>query len=256
VPCTLTYPLVLEAETLIEDYLAEAGKSRYIIIDDESSRLTRVTQFLSALLRHESHIRIEILAALDPFGNRVQSDGTSLDAHDRPIAIECYLKRDGALVRDAQRDEEFTKELEERLVASYPRGTVVSATHVVSLLLFALLEEEHPEWDLYRLLKGDEAHPGFAIETVRVRLASILQRLAELSDRGDLQLDALVASGDVEDILSRALVHLTVYHATPIVERRGMRVFVLHRPLVYYYRNRLAAYDFADAVGGQSHGEW
>ncbi|MFT7521757.1 MAG: glycerol-3-phosphate O-acyltransferase, partial [Kiritimatiellia bacterium] len=33
VPCTLTYQLVLEASTLIDDHLAEAGKERYIIED-------------------------------------------------------------------------------------------------------------------------------------------------------------------------------------------------------------------------------
>ena len=34
VPVTINYRLVLEAETLIADYLAEAGKHRYIITDD------------------------------------------------------------------------------------------------------------------------------------------------------------------------------------------------------------------------------
>ncbi|MEP6866854.1 MAG: 1-acyl-sn-glycerol-3-phosphate acyltransferase, partial [Deltaproteobacteria bacterium] len=38
VPATINYRLVLEAETLIDDYLAETGKSRYIITDDEFSR--------------------------------------------------------------------------------------------------------------------------------------------------------------------------------------------------------------------------
>src|SRR5206468_3154184 len=39
VPATINYRLVLEAETLIDDYLAETGKSRYIITDDEFSRV-------------------------------------------------------------------------------------------------------------------------------------------------------------------------------------------------------------------------
>src|SRR5690606_23791415 len=39
VPATINYRLVLEAETLIEDYLEETGRSRYIIEDDEFSRL-------------------------------------------------------------------------------------------------------------------------------------------------------------------------------------------------------------------------
>ena len=35
VPATLSFQLVLEAETLIDDFLKEAGKARYIISDDE-----------------------------------------------------------------------------------------------------------------------------------------------------------------------------------------------------------------------------
>ncbi|HEY1815041.1 MAG TPA: 1-acyl-sn-glycerol-3-phosphate acyltransferase, partial [Kofleriaceae bacterium] len=45
VPATINYRLVLEAETLIDDYLAETGKSRYIITDDEFSRVGRMVEF-------------------------------------------------------------------------------------------------------------------------------------------------------------------------------------------------------------------
>jgi glycerol-3-phosphate O-acyltransferase len=256
VPCTLTYQVVLEAETLIDDHLAEAGKSRYIIIDDESSRLSRVAQFMGALLRHESRIHVHLLPALDPFGNRVTETGESVDQHGRRIDITGYLKRGGAIVHDQQRDEEFTSELSQRIVAMYPQGNVVAPTHAVAYVLFALLEEEHPEWDLYRLLKGEEAHPGFTLDVVRVRLAHVQQRLKALAASGALALEPLLESGSADDVLARALVHFAVYHARPLVERRGMRIFVLQRPLVYYYRNRLVGYDFADAEGGAAHAEW
>src|SRR5258707_10995326 len=53
VPLTLNMPLVLEAETLIEDHLREEGKSRYIIEDDEFSRLRRVLTLARQLLTLE-----------------------------------------------------------------------------------------------------------------------------------------------------------------------------------------------------------
>ena len=46
VPATLSYQLVLEAETLIDDFLKDVGKSRYIISDDEFARPHRVLDFL------------------------------------------------------------------------------------------------------------------------------------------------------------------------------------------------------------------
>ncbi len=41
VPATINYLITLEAETLIADFLSEAGKGRFIIEDDESSRIGR-----------------------------------------------------------------------------------------------------------------------------------------------------------------------------------------------------------------------
>ena len=49
VPVTINYALVLEAETLIDDYLKEAGKARYIIEDDEFSQLDRWLAFFRRL---------------------------------------------------------------------------------------------------------------------------------------------------------------------------------------------------------------
>ena len=51
VPATINLQLVLEAETLIADYLKETGKARFIIEDDESSKPLKVLQFGRSLLR-------------------------------------------------------------------------------------------------------------------------------------------------------------------------------------------------------------
>jgi hypothetical protein len=82
-------------------------------------------------------------------------------------------------------------------------------------------------------------HTGFLIDAVRTELKTALAALREKATAGELQLESVVASADVDDVLSRALVHFTVYHSDPAVERRGNRVFVLNRALLYYYRNRL-----------------
>lgn len=242
VPCTLTYQMVLEAETLVADHLAESGKARYIILDDESSRVDKVVQFVRALLKNQSRISMHIGHALDPFGNRVLANGESVDRQGRPIDISGYLKRDGRVVEDAQRDEEFTTELAEQICASYPRGVVVSPTHLVAYELFDMLRSEQPV-DLIRLLRDGEPHPGFAIEPLRQRLSDRLVTLRQMAKEGKLSLESVLMSGSPDEILSRALVHFSVYHATAVVERRGTRVFVLDRPLIYYYRNRLDGFD-------------
>src|SRR5690606_3164405 len=79
VPATINYRLVLEAETLIEDYLEETGRSRYIIEDDEFSRLGRILEFVRKILVHEGAVVMRLGRPLDPFGNTVDDRGESLD---------------------------------------------------------------------------------------------------------------------------------------------------------------------------------
>ncbi len=241
VPCTLTYEMVLEAETLIADHLAEAGKARYIIEDDESSRADRMLHFFRSILRHQSAIHMHIGQALDPFGNRVLPNGDSVDDHGRVIDIAGYLRRRGEHVHDQQRNEEFTSELAERLCERYPLGNVAGPTHAVAWVLFEMLRSEAHGIGLYRLLREGQAHTGFVIDAVRGELAALLERLRAVADGGRVILDRALAARDGDDVLTRALIHFGVYHAEPAVERRGNRVFVLNRGLLYYYRNRLAA---------------
>ncbi|HTJ82630.1 MAG TPA: 1-acyl-sn-glycerol-3-phosphate acyltransferase, partial [Polyangiaceae bacterium] len=71
VPSTINYLITLEAETLIRDYLSETGKSRFIIEDDESSRLARVASFAKKLLAMEGSVVIRFGQPIDCFGNAV-----------------------------------------------------------------------------------------------------------------------------------------------------------------------------------------
>jgi glycerol-3-phosphate O-acyltransferase len=100
---------------------------------------------------------------------------------------------------------------------------------------------------LYRLLREGQLHTGFLIDAVRSELGLLISGARALQQQGKLLVDDVIAGGDVDDVLSRALVHYAVYHATPAVQRRGTRVFVLNRALLYYYRNRLEGYPLREA---------
>ena len=65
VPATLSYELTLEAETLIDDFLKDVGKSRYIISDDEFSQPRRVLDFVTSLLSLESRMPLMVCSPAD-----------------------------------------------------------------------------------------------------------------------------------------------------------------------------------------------
>jgi glycerol-3-phosphate O-acyltransferase len=92
IPVTINYRLVLEAETLIEDYLAETGKNRYIITDDEFSRIGRILEFVRKMLVHEGSVLVRFGRPIDPFGNDVTDDGESVDRAGRVIDPSQFLR--------------------------------------------------------------------------------------------------------------------------------------------------------------------
>lgn len=259
VPCTISYPLVLEAATLIDDWLAEAGKSRYIIVDDEFSRWERWRDYLRGLLSLDLDIHIRFGQPLDSLGNPVDEDGVSHDPRGRPIDPAGYLEVEGKLAEDPVRDAEYTRELERRLIAEYKRENVIHSTHVLAFACFELLRRRKPDLDLYRLLGSIGAEQSLALPEVEDELAPLLTELREAARHDQLRLSDTVANAELGDFMRAALRNFGTYHHRPVVERRGIRLHVGDAKLLFYYRNRLDGYGLRGAptlvgLGGNHHG--
>ncbi len=104
VPTTINYELVLEAQTLIEDWLKSEGKARYIIDDDEFSRVDRWVAFFRKVMGLEAACVIRFGTPVDPFGNPVDDDGRSVAPSGQTIDPGSYVLRAGKPVFDADRD--------------------------------------------------------------------------------------------------------------------------------------------------------
>jgi glycerol-3-phosphate O-acyltransferase len=247
-PCTINYKLVLEAETLIEDHLREAGKARFIITDDEFSRPRRILTFLSNLFSLDSRIVVRFGPPLDVFGNPVDREGRSLDPRGRPVDRRSYVSRDGALARDPQRDHRYTTELAEAIGASYGREAVIMSTHLVGFALMRLLERANPGMDRFRLLRTGGAVDSFAMAEVHAEVERVL-RAARARPSGPV-LDPMLSAGDIPEIVGDALKHYAIYHTHAAADRRGDRVFHHARNLLLFYGNRLRGYDLGRQLAG------
>ncbi len=241
VPCTLSYKLVLEAETLIEDHLEEVGKSRYIIEDDEFSKPRRIVNWMRNLMSLDDRIVVTFGAPLDVFGNRVDRDGESLDPRGRVIDPSRYVMRDGEPQFDDQRDAQYTRETELAIVESYRRDNVLQSTNVVSYAVWNLLQRANPGVDLYRLLRTGGNTPSFPMEQVHAETERVLEGIKQVPDgpRWGVELQG----EDVQAIVADALKHYSIYHTHPAAKRRGDRLFHEDRNLLLYYGNRLHGYD-------------
>jgi glycerol-3-phosphate O-acyltransferase len=250
VPATLSYQLVLEAETLVDDFLKEVGKSRYIITDDEFSKPKKVFDFVRQLFSHDSKIFFTVGRALDPFGNLVDENGESVDPHGRVVDPSRYVLVDGQPEHHAQRDAEYTREVGEALVDAYARDSVVQSTHVAARAVFTLLRAANPGVDLVRLLRAGGRVDDVELRDVLKETDRLLGELRGLAARGGVRLAPIVQGGHADDVVADGLAHFTLFHSRPAATRRGDRVFATDRALLFYYQNKLEGYrlDRASSV--------
>ena len=242
VPATVSYHAVLEAETLIDDYLRDEGQSRYIIDDDEVSRPARVTQFVSALLAMDGQIHVRVGPALDPVGNAVDAEGRSCDPHGRVVDERRYVfDAEGQPALDPARDRQYTRELGAAIVERLHRSNTVLPTHITCFAIMQALVERSGERDLYRVLRSPHVAQGLDAAALAERVGRLLGALRQRAQAGALHLPADLGT-DAGQIVAAAERALGLYHAPPPLERRGDLIHVGQPALVYYYRNRLAGY--------------
>jgi glycerol-3-phosphate O-acyltransferase len=244
VPTTINYLITLEAETLIADFLSEAGKGRFIIEDDESTRIGRIAAFVRKLLDMNGAVVIRFSQPLDPFGNRVDARGRSYDPRGREVDPASYV-RDlrGEVVIDHARDAQYARELGEEICRAYARDTVVMATHLVAAAVMARLRQQLPGADLFPVLRQRDTvipRDDLAADVVALR-----DRLRSLEEQGCVALSGDVRRGTGGDIVERALRAFAGYHAAPVLASRADGIAVCDPNLLFYYQNRLAAHGVA-----------
>jgi glycerol-3-phosphate O-acyltransferase len=254
VPLTLNMPLTLEAETLVEDHLKELGKRRYIIEDDEFSRVGRVVSFARKLMTMDQAIEVRFCPPRDPFGNPVDAEGRSHDARGREVDPSRYVLINGLPAHHPERDAEYTRELGSLVALDYQAGTRYFQTHVVALALFAFLERELPGLDLYRRLR----HPrelGMPLHDLAAAVDRICDAIKAHPALGALS--ARTAGLGGERLVLDALDSFSGYHTRPAAaldREGGNRVMLNDRELLHYYSNRLQHHEPARraAAGGAS----
>jgi glycerol-3-phosphate O-acyltransferase len=241
VPCTLSYPLVLEAPSLIEEFLHTQGGPQYVDTRDESDRARHWLTFFLGMRRLDQHVRLRIGRPLDWLGNAVDDDGTSRDPQGRAVDPARYLMAQGRLVEDEARDAEYTRLCAGRLLAAYRRDNVALAPQVLSYVVWAQLRRQRPQPNLFRFLRGLGPATTVPLSQVLPALTRLLAELNTLVDAGAIcQTDSLRRSPS--HVLGEALATFATYHPAPVIERTGDHLQVGDTGLLLYYRNRLGGY--------------
>lgn len=241
VPTTINYELVLEAETLVEDWLKEEGKARYIIEDDEFSRLDRWITFFRKIVGLQAACIIRFGSPVDCFGNPVDAEGRSITPNGHRIDPGTYVARRGAPVNDLARDAAYTRELADVIVERYRSETVLMATSLVAHVLFRRLVRETPGLDLFARLRV-RGEVTMSREELVADVGRLRDRLLELQAQGVVRVNDAIAHLDPRILVERALAVWNGYHTRVAAKVLGADVSAEDPTLLLYYQNRLVPF--------------
>lgn len=246
VPCTLSYTLVLEAETLIEDSLAAEGRQRYIITDDEFSEPRTVASFARRVLSLDAAVHVRFGPPIDPIGNAVDDEGRSLAPDGTPIERRDYVcNRAGRVEPDPQRDRVYTSLLAKALVRAWHRDSVALPTHVAGYAAWHLLKQTHPRLDTYQLVLLRDTETLLPRRELLRAIGRLAQALRDRERAGRIHL-ALPAEADA--LLDEAIDRFGRFHTRAAVAPAGNSRVRVDPRLSLYYGNRLVGHGLAAKV--------
>jgi glycerol-3-phosphate O-acyltransferase len=251
-PMVMSYHFVLEASSLIEDYLAESGKHRFIITDDESWQAKQILRFFWKVFASQSSVTMRIGRPVDIFGNSVDEEGRSIGPNGTTIDPRRWLTTRGELRAEPQRDQEYTRELGAKLVDCFHQGNTVLTSQLVAFTLFETLRGKYPDHDVYRLLRLSPPQRTISHEEFLAAARHYHGRVRELASKGKLFLSEELELWDLERWVADGVKQLGCFHANATVHVSDGTVSTEDMNLLYYYRNRLAGFGLsrlANAAG-------
>ncbi len=244
VPVVLNYHFVLEAPSLIHDYLERKGQERYYVENDEYSTSYKIIKFLLKFFTKGSDISVSIGRAMDVFGNYVDNHGNSLDRQGNPMDIKDYFTTNGVVTFDYQREQEYTRILAKKIVEEYHKYNRVFSSHLVAFVAFELIRKRNPTLDLYNLLRLPEEDVETDYQEFRTTFEKLRNEIFKLKDEGRINYAEHLA-GPVDEVIAHGIANCGMYHAMrPVLKNKKGNVTTQDMNRLLYYRNRMDGYDF------------
>lgn len=248
VPVVINYHFVLEAPTLIKDFLEKEGQERYYVEKDEFSTSYRIISFLFKFFTKGSDISVSIGKPMDIFGNTVDYEGNSYDNQGRPIDTREYFMTNGEVTEDEQREHVYTRMLGESILDSFYKHNRVFSSHLVAFTAFEIIRNGNIEFDLYDLLRQPEEDLVIEFDEFCRTVNRVRNRIYELRDAEKLDV-APHLLGDIEQVVKHGVNNVGLYHAKrPLLLNKEGSIVTQDIKLLYYYHNRLTGYELEQYI--------
>lgn len=248
VPVTTNYHFVLEAPSLINDYLKRKGQQRYYVENDEFTTSYKISKFLLKFFTRGSGVSVTIGKAIDVVGNYVDENGESMDKLGNQIDLRDYFRAGGEVTEDFQREQEYNRILGKRIVEEFHKNNRVQSSHLIAFTAFKMIGKRFSELDLYGLLRLPESDLHIDYEEFKEKVEFFLNEIKSLKARGEVGIGNHM-NENTDDIIKHGLKNLGMYHPMPPLDiAKNGDMVVKNMNLLYYYHNRLLGYDLEKLI--------
>ena len=242
VPVVLNYNFVLEAPSLVNDYLKKQGQERYYIENDEYSTSYKIIKFLFSFFTKGSDISVSLGNPMDLFGNKVDENGYSIDKRERKVNTRDYFMSNGEISHDYQREMEYTRSLSEHIVEKFHKLNQVFHSHLVAYVAFKLIQQKYYKLDLFSLLRLPEEDLIIDYEYFKQNFLRLREVIYNMSDKDELQV-APNLTGEADEVIENGIQNVGMYHTSRAILKNGDGdITTQDLNILYYYHNRLDGY--------------
>ncbi len=242
VPVSLNYHFVLEAPSLIRQYLQIKGQERYYVENDEFSSSYKILTFLFKFFTKGSDISVSIGSPMDVLGNPVDDEGNSLDPKNRKIEIKDYFVSNNKVTINKQREEQYTRMLADKIVKQYSKIARMFSSHLVAFAAFEILAKRNKRLDFFSLLRLPEEDLIIDYEQFKDSCKIIKNEIFKKVAEGKMSV-AEHMELSIEEVITHGLHNLGMYHSKrPLIKTDDGNITTMDINLLYFYRNRLDGY--------------
>lgn len=243
IPLVINYHFNIEASSLINQYLKEIGKEKFVSEHFEYSTTYKLIKFLKQLFTSNTELVLSFGKPMDVIGHKVDSEGNSLSPRGDKFNIKGYFEIENNIIKDEQRNFEYTKILGGKIIESFHKYNTVLTSPLVCFVLFQLIQKKYRKLSLFELLLLPKVDRIIDYVDYMQALRTIKEKLIEINKKGLVLLSETLETESTETILRHGLENVNLFNSKKIIfiDSEG-NLNSEDLRLLYFYHNRLKGY--------------
>ena len=243
-PLVINYQYNIECSSLVNQHLVEIGKEKYVSDSFEYSTTYKIIRFFKHLFNADTEVVVSFGKPLDIIGNEVNAAGESIAPNGEPFDIKGYFEVENTIIRDEQRNFEYTKILGNKIVKSYFKYNTVMTSPLIAFVYFTLLKKRHKHLSLFEIMLLPREDRIIRREHILESIGVIKEKLIELKNQNLVHISEVILGNEEDEILKNGINSISLFNSKKVIyaDSDG-NINSQDVRLAYFYHNRLIGYN-------------